>query len=341
MSFAGLEHLFTPPKSYVVHRTTTPPVIDGSIQEPAWEGATWTESFTDIEGSKKPAPVHNTRVKMMWDDTHLFIAAQLEEPHVWATLRNHDEVVFYDNDFEVFIDPDNDTHQYFEIEVNAFNTIFDLFMPKPYRNNSGALIPWNAPGLKTAVKINGTINDPSDVDQGWQVEMAIPWGAISMGNNAHVPKNGDFWRINFSRVQWEIEVKGGKYVKKVDAAGKQLPENNWVWSPQGVINMHYPERWGYLQFTDQERPRIPAHLEYAEQQRNYLWLIYYRQKDYIKKHNKFAASLQELGIGTEVAIEGKLNSLLLESSGNLFRATVRGGGVAASIDDDGHVRTLK
>jgi hypothetical protein len=42
----------------------------------------------------------------------------LESPHVWATLTNHDTVIFQDPDFEVFIDPDGDTHNYYEFEIN-------------------------------------------------------------------------------------------------------------------------------------------------------------------------------------------------------------------------------
>ena len=25
-------------------------------------------------------------------------------------------------------------------------------------------------------------------------------------------------------------------------------EDNWVWSPQGLVDMHVPERWGVVQF---------------------------------------------------------------------------------------------
>jgi hypothetical protein len=28
-----------------------------------------------------------------------------------------------------------------------------------------------------------------------------------------------------------------------------LAEDNWVWSPQGLINMHVPERWGWVEFA--------------------------------------------------------------------------------------------
>ena len=50
------------------------------------------------------------------------------------TLTEHDSVIFQDNDFEVFIDPDGDNHNYYEIEINALNTEWDLRLPKPYRD---------------------------------------------------------------------------------------------------------------------------------------------------------------------------------------------------------------
>ena len=65
----------------------------------------WTTDFVDIQGGAKPTPRFRTRAKLLWDDDYLYIAAELEEPHVWATLTQHDSVIFQDPDFEVFIDP--------------------------------------------------------------------------------------------------------------------------------------------------------------------------------------------------------------------------------------------
>src|SRR5690242_2862996 len=93
------------PRSYLCQRATTPPVIDGKIEEAAWAGAPWTAEFVDIQGQAKPKPRWRTRAKQLWDDKFLYIAAELEEPHLWATLTNHDAVIFQDPDFEVFIDP--------------------------------------------------------------------------------------------------------------------------------------------------------------------------------------------------------------------------------------------
>ena len=75
-------------------------MIDGKLDDPAWNDAPWTDDFVDIEGDAKPKPRFRTRAKMLWDDQNLYIAAELEEPYVWATLREHDSVIFRDPDFE-------------------------------------------------------------------------------------------------------------------------------------------------------------------------------------------------------------------------------------------------
>ncbi len=340
-SFKGLEHLFTTPKNYTAHFTSTSPIIDGNLQDKAWQQATWSEDFQDIEGDKKPLPALQTRMKMLWNDTCLFIAAELLEPHVWATLRQHDEIVFHDNDFEIFIDPDNNTHQYYEIEVNAFNTIFDLFMSKPYRNLTGALINWDVAGLRSGVHIKGTLNESTDKDSSWTVEMAIPFRSLQIGNAGMPPGEGEIWRINFSRVEWDTEIQDGKYLKSKDSSGRNKPEHNWVWSPQGVINMHYPERWGYLQFTRKEGGQpVVFEMPYTEKRKNYLWLCYYRQKEYWARNKRYAASLSDLGIDTTgITIDNHTNSLQMEATSHQFMATITDdSNKAVSINDEGLIR---
>ncbi len=88
--------------------------------------------FVDIQGDAKPKPRFRTRAKMLWDDNYLYIAAEIQEPHVWATLTNHDSVIFQDPDFEVFMDPKGETQPYYEFEMNALNTTWDLRLNKPY-----------------------------------------------------------------------------------------------------------------------------------------------------------------------------------------------------------------
>jgi len=233
------------PKEYVCQRTKGKITIDGRLNESSWRNAPATDEFVDIEGDLKPRPRFTTRAKMLWDDQYFYISAEMEEPHVWGTLTRRDSVIFHNNDFEVFIDPNGDRDEYYELEINALNTVWDLFLPKPYRDGGKAQDNWDIVGLKTAVKINGTLNNPVDRDRGWSVEMAIPWKALAeYAHKSAPPADGDEWRVNFSRVEWQHEIVEGKYRK---VAGTK--EDNWVWSPQGVIDMHRPEMWGVVRFS--------------------------------------------------------------------------------------------
>lgn len=183
---------------------------------------------------------------MLWDHQFLYISAELAEPHVWATLTSHDSVVYHDNDFEVFIDPEGDERDYIEIEINAFNTVFDLLLKNTYKKGGPAIHNWNVKNLRSAVYVNGTLNDPTDVDRGWSVELAIPWSNFNISTQRSAPPEpNDVWRMNFSRVQWKYVVRSGRYQKLPNT-----PEENSVWSPQGEINMHIPHRWGYVLFVD-------------------------------------------------------------------------------------------
>ena len=290
----------TEPSHYLCYRANAPRELTGSLDAPFWQHAPWTEGFTDIEGEIRPSPWYRTRVKMLWDDDYLYVGAEMEEPHVWATLTEHDAVIFQDNDFEMFIDPDGDNHDYYELEINALNTTWDLRLVKPYRDGGPALNEWEIPGFQSAVAVDGTLNDPSDTDRGWTVEMAIPWTALAEYARCPAPpRDGDQWRINFSRVEWDIEIENGLYRK---VPGR--PEHNWVWSPQGAIDMHRPERWGYVQFST----AAPGSAEYLPDPcapaRELLMQVYHAQRAFRAEHGRWAASLDEFSISQTPGLAG-------------------------------------
>src|SRR5262245_33113756 len=271
---------YVPPRGYVCYRAPGPIAVDGKLDEAAWKAAPWSDPFVDIEGERRPAPRFRTRVKMLWDDQCLYIAAELEEPHVWATLREHDSVIFRDNDFEVFLNPEGDGHLYAELELNALNTTWDLLLTKPYRDSGKAVDAWEIAGLRTAVHVDGTLNDPADRDRGWTVEIAWPWkGLAELTSRPAPPKDGDAWRINFSRAEWETVIRDGKYAK---VEGK--PEANWVWSPQGVIDMRRPEQWGYVQFSTAPPGSVAYRPDPTGPARHLLHRIYYAQRRYRHEH---------------------------------------------------------
>ena len=343
---SGFEHLFTPVANYVVYQTVSEIEIDGEMNETSWEKAAWTEDFRDIEGDKMPEPLHQTRVKMLWDNENLYILAELEEPHVWAYYENRDMIVFNENDFEIFIDPNSDSQNYFEIEVNAQNTIFDLFMPQPYRDGGVPFIAWNTPGLKSAIHVDGTINNSADQDKKWTVEMAIPFSAFQLGTASQKPADNQIWRINFSRVQWQTEIKDGKYHRKTDpATGRLLPEYNWVWSPQGIINMHYPERWGLLQFSKNQvdGEKIEFKNSTLSELQKYLWLVYYSQKKYQAENGKYATELSGISMPETInsGSAGALNFELIATPYQFMLFLTSENGTKMSVNENGVIRKLK
>ncbi len=76
-----------------------------------------------------PLPRFLTRAKMLWDDENFYFGAQLDGNEIWGHVTKRDDIIFQDNDFEIFIDPDSDTAQYYEFEMNVLNTVWDLFLP--------------------------------------------------------------------------------------------------------------------------------------------------------------------------------------------------------------------
>lgn len=300
------------PRQYTAFRTSEAMNIDGKADEEAWEKAVWSADFIDIEGVR--TPTYKTNVKMLWDEEYLYFYAEMEEPHVWGNLKQRDTVIFYNNDFEIFIDPDGDTHNYMEFEINALNTIWDLYLVKPYRESAPVIDSWDIQGIKTAVHINGTLNNPEDTDKGWSVEIAMPWKVLSEANTLatkEVPEN-EFWRINFSRVNWDFDLENNRYARKKDKDGKYLPEYNWVWSPQWVINMHEPEWWGYVYFStatpgSKDEFRIPE----DEKIKWELYALYRKQKKHFQETGDWITSVKQL-VEHPVIIGGKSVKIALE-----------------------------
>ena len=285
------------PRGYVCKRASAPIVLDGNPNKPIWASVPWTEDFVDIEGGVKPAPRFRTRAKMLWDDENLYVLAELEEPHVWGTITKKNEVIFQDNDFEFFLSANGSNHHYHEFELNALNTLWELDLDKPYRNDGPIHSPSNIKGLRSAVHVNGSLNNPADTDQSWSVEIAFPWKELTphAGGTGTAPQDGDQWRANFSRVEWLVDIIDGKYRK---IPREMRPEDNWVWSPQGVVDMHRPERWGYLQFSSSPQTAT-FHPDLTLAARDALMTIYHRQSNFHKQFGKYAASPAELGLGCQ------------------------------------------
>ncbi|KAE9085866.1 hypothetical protein PF010_g20307 [Phytophthora fragariae] len=264
------------PRRYAAYHLPPPPdqlstsiTIDGVLDEKVWAEVAWSEPFQDIQGPHFwSQPWFTTKFKLRYDQQFLYVGAYLEETEVWANVSKRNDVIFHDNDFEVFVDADGSTHNYKEFELNARNATWNLWLNRPYRDggheNSTRVDPEHGfdmlnSGMRSAVFVKGPINDPSERLHYWTVEIALPLSDLALHSKAQVPPVANFfWRINFSRVEWSVRVVTDQETGKQHYEKKPgLKEENWVWSAQHAVEMHRPEWWGYLQFALEMRIHHP------------------------------------------------------------------------------------
>ena len=255
--------------SYTAFRTSEPIIIDGKLEESAWQHAPSSPRFVDLISGRRA--IHDTHASVLWDDENLYVAFRIEEPFVHAKFTTNNSPIYYDNDVEVFI---AGRDAYYEFEINAFNTTYEAFFIwneayehggfaqaaglerphlKPFNGVGFKTHPrgprlgafdWSFPGKKTAVTIDGSINKDDDRDRGWTVELAFPWRGMEWlakaDGRALPPREGDVWRIDFSRFNQYKEAPPAN-----DSGG-------WTWSHHGVWDSHVPECFPRIRFSTNE-----------------------------------------------------------------------------------------
>jgi hypothetical protein len=111
---------------------------------------------------------------------------------------------------ELFLKPAVERPGYYEFQVNAANTHFDLYLPEGNRPNGGTeLVKKDVFTWKTNVVRRGTLDRRDDRDEGWSVEGKIPW--LDLKHTGSRPEPGDIWRLavcryNYGRSPSEPEV---------------------------------------------------------------------------------------------------------------------------------------
>lgn len=252
---------------YTAYRVEQPLQIDGRLDEQAWRKVTKSPRFVDLVHGTPT--IYDTRAALLWDDEYLYAGFWVEEPLVRATLTQRDSLIYNDNDVEVFI---AGRDSYYEFEINALGTVYEVFfiwddacrryshLPEFQRDVAGARAwngvgfqhprgsrtgywQWDLPGLRSAVWVDGTLNDDTDRDRGWTVELAFPWHglrplALSDGRTLP-PLDGDVWRMDFSRFN------------TYKAAPPAVDSSGWTWSSHRVWDSHVPECFPYIHFSTQ------------------------------------------------------------------------------------------
>ncbi len=252
-----------PVKQYTCLRTPEPITIDGRLSEKVWARANWSEPFGKMhDGSPTP---YDTRIALLWDDQYLYAGYKVQDPDIRASMTGfNDHIYFNDEDVEFFIDGGS---HYYEIGLNALNTSYqirwtwvqplieqqrfaeleELFKAPDFlyyvardgeKIGRHADLNYQLKGVKHAVHIDGTINCPEIKDNGWTVTMAFPWAGLQhiAPAKAFPPKPGETLRCSAYRCHHDRAARTAK---------------GWTWSIMGNDNIHIPERWNTITFSNQ------------------------------------------------------------------------------------------
>ncbi len=211
---------------YTAPKLTAPVQIDGELSDEGWKAVPSTGAF--VRTGDGSVPRYRTEAKLAWDDEALYVAFEARDEDVWAKYDTNDQPIYEEEVVEVFLDADGDGRTYNELQVSPRNVQFDAYFPA---RRQGMDLGWQS-GMTSAVKIDGTLNDPSDTDRGWTAELRIP-----VKNLAKVPRwppqPGDTWRFNLYRLEWHSD-------RRVNEGAS--------FSPPLVGDFHHLPRFGTLEF---------------------------------------------------------------------------------------------
>ncbi len=220
------------PPRYMVRRVTraTAPKIDGRLDDAAWQTAASMGPFHFAWWTK--GRKEQTDARMVWDDRNLYVAYRCTDAHISAVFTKHDEPVYKDDCVELFTSPHVDHRDnYFNIEMNVNGAILDRHHPegpgkKPPTN-------WNSRGIRIATRVAGTLNDDSDIDRFWILEVAIPFANFREVARHTPPRNGDVWHLNLNR-----------------CGGKTNPQySQWSRGGTKTPKFHVPQYFGRVKFS--------------------------------------------------------------------------------------------
>lgn len=254
--------------TYTAYFTPSPIEIDGRLDEQSWQQAPWSNRFVDLVSGEDP--IHDTFVKIIWDEENMYVGFWLEEPVIEGRFTERNDPLYYENNAEVFI---AGRDAYYEFEINALGTHYEAFFMWNDTYDEGGFaeesiftrenstfqgfngVGWTVhprgrrvmtrdfwfPGLESAVYIDGELNNPEVRDRGWFVELKFPWKGMEWlakaDNRSLPPEDGDVWRMDFSRFN------------PYKAAPPANDSGGWSMSSHSVWDSHIPECWPHIIFS--------------------------------------------------------------------------------------------
>jgi len=194
-------------QTYQCHYTDETMKIDGHLTENSWKKAKILDFFVPVSG--QPV-ISKTEGRILWSKTHLYVGFKAYDRDIWGYLTERDSATCQEDVLEIFFKPDPDAAPYYNFEINALGTVYDAFSMN--RRAGGGDCHrwrrWNCKGLKVGIQIKGTLNDYTDEDEYWQMEVAIPFASLPT-LQGKAPAAGDTWKFHLARYDYSVYLKNG------------------------------------------------------------------------------------------------------------------------------------
>ena len=218
------------PKSASVPLIKAAVKIDGALDEPAWQKAARLAPF--VRHDTMAAARAATEVRVWYDPDALYLGWTCDDPDIQATFTQRDSRFWEEEVVEFFVTPST-LDRYFELQWNPLGGTFDAIITNelaPDGRSKQFKGDWSytAPNMTFAVKADGTVQNSSDRDRRWTVEVRVPFADLKVPT----PRVGDVWRANFYRFNRD--------------SGSETEQLSW--SPTILPGFHQPTRFGYLRF---------------------------------------------------------------------------------------------
>jgi len=186
-----------------------------------------------------PNDQQRTTLRMLWDETHVYLFYDMNDKYLTAREKERDGQPYFDDCAEVFfvtVPAIHNTHIGYELNLYKASNDF-VYFDDYYQGKHAVLKSFN-PEFTVEVTHDGTINDNSDEDQGWTMELAIPIANFT-GLEKFVPvKAGNRWA--FLAVRQD----------RNDAEGNRRSTSTIFPIYDIEKNVHQPNRFGLMEFVE-------------------------------------------------------------------------------------------
>ncbi len=205
------------------------------------------DSSFDTSRVKKPRSKNKVYLKSCWDMQNLYFYIVVQDKQLYGEFEYSEKEprLQWNDGLEIFIDSKDDSG--LKMDINDFQFMFDILGSEiDFHGDRGEIYADTVAVPKIYdhdilqyfyVNHEGTINDDSDSDTGYTMEIAIPFASIGI-----IPEPGMEMAI-------DIGINDVDYFDNGLSDISKFPLNNWTFSWSGYSDFGYPKYWKSFQLT--------------------------------------------------------------------------------------------